>query len=173
MHTATRLVATLVATGLLAPSEATAQAPEAPRLSVRAGCHHLTGSQCNAKRRKIHRAGYPSCNTWSCAKRVKAKRERRARRAYRREWRYWTTRYIPPCTWGNESSHHYFAEEFALWRYSVMNSTGSGARGKYQMMSGTYHAYAKYGDWSKLDQEIAAHRLYWSQGTSPWSGCNT
>lgn len=50
-------------------------------LSKRAGCHRLTGAECNAKRRKIHRLGYRTCNTWTCVKSVKAKRERRERRA--------------------------------------------------------------------------------------------
>lgn len=107
-----------------------------------------------------------------CVDRVKKRELRKAhqrkRARLRREWRHWTGQYIPRCTWHGESGP---GPEFARWRYRVMNTSGSGARGKYQMMPGTYAAFAKYGDWSRLDQEIAAHRLYWAQGTSPWSAC--
>lgn len=113
----------------------------------------------------------PNCDR-ACVERVQKRelrqaKERKARRL-RREWRYWTRQYIPTCTWWGESGP---GPQFARWRYSVMNTQGSGARGKYQMMPGTYAAFAKYGDWSPLDQEIAAHRLYRAQGTSPWAAC--
>lgn len=29
----------------------------------------------------------------------------------------------------------------------------------------------RFGDWSRADQEYAAHRLYRAQGTVPWEGC--
>lgn len=85
-----------------------------------------------------------------------------------REWTRWVNRYIPSCTWYGESGP---GPAYARWRYTVPNSTGSGAFGKFQMMPGTYFSFDTYGDWSPLDQEIAGHRLYWSQGTSPWEAC--
>lgn len=129
----------------------------ATALGSHGGCHT---KQC-VKRVKIHKT-HPMCNTYKCQARVD--RKRRAR-----EWRYWTRLYIPRCTWYGESGP---GAEFAKWRYSVMNTGGSGARGKFQFMPGTYHAFAKYHDWSPLDQEIAARRLFSAQGTSPWSACH-
>ena len=107
-------------------------------------------------------------------KRAEVRKANRAKR--RRQWRYWTRQPIAQCTWLGESGpprpgHGKGLQEFARWRYTVPNSQGSGAYGKYQMMPGTYAAFAKYHDWSRLDQEIAAHRLYRAQGTAPWSAC--
>jgi len=85
-----------------------------------------------------------------------------------KEWKYWTSKYIPTCTWLGESGP---GPEFAKFRYSIMNRGGSGARGKFQFMTRTYHAVAKYHDWSPLDQEISVRRLYWLKGTQPWSAC--
>lgn len=85
-----------------------------------------------------------------------------------REWKHWTKLYIPACTWYGESGT---GPQFALIRYIMPNSQGSGAYGKYQMMPRTYHSDAKYHDWSPLDQEIAGHREYWRNGTSPWANC--
>jgi len=84
------------------------------------------------------------------------------------EWTHWTRLFIPSCTWYGESGT---GPEYAPYRYTMANSGGSGAYGKFQMMSGTYHNRAKYHDWSALDQEIAARREYWANGTSPWSNC--
>jgi hypothetical protein len=109
----------------------------------------------------------------ACVERVKAKVQK-VRKA--REWRYWSRQPIPTCTWLGESGppragHGRGLQQFAFWRYSVPNSAGSGAYGKFQLMPSTKAAFDKYGDWSRLDQEIAAHRLYRAQGTSPWSAC--
>lgn len=82
------------------------------------------------------------------------------------EWDYWTSLYIPSCTWLGESGA---GPEFARFRYTVPNKDNSGAYGKYQFMPQTYASNAKYNDWSALDQEIAAHRLFWQAGTAPWS----
>jgi branched-subunit amino acid aminotransferase/4-amino-4-deoxychorismate lyase len=85
-----------------------------------------------------------------------------------REWNHWAHLYIPTCTWYGESG---YGPQFAPVRYVTPNAQGSGAYGKYQFMSSTYHGVAKYHDWSPLDQEIAGHREYWKAGTSPWSNC--
>lgn len=85
------------------------------------------------------------------------------------EWHHWTSLSIPTCTWYGESGR---GPEYAPYRYTMPNSQGSGALGKYQFMSGTYHDNAKYHDWSPLDQEIAVRREYWKHGTSPWSNCH-
>lgn len=162
-----KVIAT-AASVLAITSTAEAQVAEPPKLSKRPGCEGITGTECNHRIHRIHRLGYKTCNTWDCARRVKKKRIHRARVRFQHEWKYWTTRYIPSCTWLGESGH---GPQFAPWRYSVRNTQGSGAYGKFQMMPGTYHSYARYHDWSPLDQEIAAHRLYWSQGTSPWAAC--
>lgn len=84
------------------------------------------------------------------------------------EWKRWTRLYIPTCTWYGESGQ---GPEYARYRYTLPNSTGSGAYGKFQMMSGTYFSNARYGDWSPLDQEIAARREFWKHGSSPWANC--
>jgi hypothetical protein len=85
------------------------------------------------------------------------------------EWNHWAHLYIPACTWYGESGT---GPQFAPYRYVLPNSHGSGALGKYQMMPGTYGTFAKYFDWSALDQEIAGHKLYWDQGTGPWTNCH-
>lgn len=115
------------------------------------------------------------CNTTVCIKSAyKTALKRYQRRVHRydqqrlKEWKRWTRLYIPTCTWYGESG---IGHQFAPYRYSVPNSGGSGAYGKYQMMSGTYHSRAKYDDWSPLDQEIAGHREFFVDGTSPWSNC--
>lgn len=84
------------------------------------------------------------------------------------EWNKWTGYWIPLCIWWGESGP---GPEYAPWRYTMLNHNGSGARGKFQFMSNTYHANAKYHDWSPLDQEIAARREYWKHGTAPWEAC--
>jgi hypothetical protein len=86
----------------------------------------------------------------------------------RAEWKHWTKLFIPACTWYGESGT---GPEYARYRYTLPNSSGSGAYGKFQMMSGTYHNRAKYHDWSALDQEIAARREYWANGTAPLAAC--
>lgn len=115
------------------------------------------------------------CKTSTCKKKAKhvAKLKFKLKTAkyhYKkeREWTRWTNRYIPPCTWYGESGP---GPEFARYRYTLPNSSGSGALGKFQMMPGTYHSQAKYHDWSALDQEIAARREYWVHGTAPWEAC--
>lgn len=84
------------------------------------------------------------------------------------EWSHWTSLYIPSCTWYGESGT---GPEYDPYRYTLPNSQGSGALGKFQFMPGTYRANAKYFDWSALDQEIAARREYGKHGTNPWANC--
>lgn len=116
------------------------------------------------------------CDTPQCIhmahKKAKQQRQRKIHRynvRKRAEWRYWTRLYIPTCTWYGESG---VGPQFAVYRYYLPNSTGSGAFGKYQMMSGTYHSRAEYHDWTPLDQEIAGHREFWAHGTYPWANCH-
>jgi hypothetical protein len=115
------------------------------------------------------------CATLKCIRHTYIKERKRLKRRIARynqrrlhEWKNWSRLYIPNCTWYGESGT---GPQFARYRYTTPNSTGSGAYGKYQMMPGTYHSRAKYHDWSPLDQEIAAHREYWAHGTSPWTNC--
>lgn len=117
----------------------------------------------------------PVCESVSCHRvaRIRARENHTARIEYYNarklaEWKNWTRLYIPDCTWYGESG---IGPEFAKYRYTLPNATGSGAYGKYQFMIGTYHNVAKYHDWSPLDQEIAAHREYWARGITPWSNC--
>lgn len=119
----------------------------------------------------------PVCQMKFCRTlaKIQARANHRARvRHYnerkRAEWNTWTRLYIPDCTWFGESG---FGEraEYARARYVEMNDAGSGARGKFQFMPRTYAANAKYGDWSPLDQEIAARREYWKHGIFPWESC--
>jgi hypothetical protein len=115
------------------------------------------------------------CDSMKCIRQTYLKEKHRYHKRVERydqrrlqEWNHWSHLYIPTCTWYGESGT---SAEFAPVRYTMPNSGGSGAYGKYQMMSGTYHDVAKYHDWSPLDQEIAGHREYWKNGTSPWSNC--
>jgi hypothetical protein len=85
-----------------------------------------------------------------------------------KEWNLWTSRYIPRCTWYGESG---FGPQYARYRYTLPNSQGSGAYGKFQFKPNTYFSRAKYGDWSPLDQEIAARREYYANNTYPWANC--
>jgi hypothetical protein len=116
------------------------------------------------------------CDSMKCIRQTYLKEKRRYHRRIKRyntrrlhEWNRWAHLYIPACTWYGESGT---GPQFSPVRYTMPNSTGSGAYGKYQMMSGTYHSRAKYHDWSPLDQEIAGHREYWAHGTSPWTNCH-
>lgn len=104
--------------------------------------------------------------------RMRAQRQQRIAKYHHRklkEWRHWTGLYIPSCIWYGESGP---GPEFAQYRYTLPNSSGSGAYGKFQFMPGTYHNRAKYHDWSPLDQEIAARNEYAKNGTSGWANCN-
>lgn len=116
------------------------------------------------------------CDTLQCIKQTYSKEKKRFEKRVDRynksrlkEWNHWTKLYIPQCTWYGESGT---GPEYSPVRYTMPNSTGSGAYGKYQFMPGTYHNRAKYHDWSALDQEIAARREYWANGTSPWTNCH-
>jgi hypothetical protein len=117
-----------------------------------------------------------SCASMKCIRQTYLKEKRRYHRRVERydkrrqhEWSYWTHLFIPTCTWYGESG---YGPEYARVRYTMPNATGSGAYGKFQFMPGTYHNRAKYHDWSPLDQEIAARREYWANGTSPWTNCH-
>lgn len=132
---------------------------------------------------------YPGgCNTRACLERTcdakcdkrVTKRKAAARRVA--EWRRWSRMPIPRCTWLGESGVPRRGggrglQQFSDWRYSIRNGGSFGppiegkAHGKYQLMPSTYRAHAKYGDWSKLDQEIAAHRLHQAEGVAPWEAC--
>jgi len=115
------------------------------------------------------------CDSYQCHKAAKIRnhalkqlRIKFYHKKKRLEWRMWTSLYIPDCAWYGESGVGY---EYARYRYTMPNSLGSGALGKFQFMSGTYHTRAKYHDWSPLDQEIAARREFWAHGTAPWANC--
>lgn len=115
------------------------------------------------------------CDTLKCLRKTYIREKHRYLRRVARydkrrlhEWKHWTKLYIPTCTWYGESGT---GPQFSPVRYTIPNAQGSGAYGKYQMMSGTYHTYAKYHDWSPLDQEIAGHKTYWANGTGPWTNC--
>jgi hypothetical protein len=117
----------------------------------------------------------PVCDSAQCRKaaRIQARQTHKARVKYYHakklaEWKTWTRLHIPHCTWYGESGT---GPEYSKIRYTMPNSTGSGAYGKFQFMASTYHNVAKYKDWSPLDQEIAARREYWARGTAPWTNC--
>lgn len=117
----------------------------------------------------------PVCNSRLCyiLARTRTKANHRARIKHFNEiklaeWRMWTKIPIPDCTWYGESGT---GPEYARYRYTMPNSTGSGAYGKFQFMPSTYFSSGKYDDWSPLDQEIAARQEYWKHGVSPWSNC--
>lgn len=117
-----------------------------------------------------------SCKTTACkhkAKRIAKIKLKLKKLQYHykkeREWHRWITRYIPDCTWLGESGP---GPPYARFRYTLPNSLGSDAFGKFQMMPGTYHSRAKYHDWSPLDQEIASRKEFRINGTGPWEGCH-
>jgi hypothetical protein len=123
---------------------------------------------------KPHKVTY-SCATLKCIHNTYVREKKRLAHKIRihdkhrlAEWKRWTRMPIPTCTWYGESG---FGPQFARYRYTLPNSQGSGALGKYQLMPGTYAANAKYGDWSPLDQEIAGHRENHKHGTQPWTNC--
>lgn len=123
---------------------------------------------------KAHKVTY-SCDSLKCVRQHYLKERHRYKRKTAiynkrrlREWRHWTKLFIPACTWYGESG---YGPKYARIRYTMPNSTGSGAYGKFQMMPSTYHSDAKYHDWSALDQEIAGRREYWKHGTFPWQNC--
>lgn len=108
----------------------------------------------------------------SAKRRMRAQYQLRIKKYHARklkEWKHWISLYIPDCTWYGESG---VGPKYARYRYTLPNSTGSGALGKFQFMPGTYHSRAKYHDWSPLDQEITARREFWAHGTSPWTNCH-
>jgi hypothetical protein len=116
-----------------------------------------------------------SCSTMTCIRNTYLREKRLYKKKVAahdkrrlKEWKLWTGRYIPRCTWYGESGH---GPQYAKHRYTMPNSSGSGAYGKYQFMPGTYFSVGKYKDWSPLDQEIAARREYWRHGTQPWTNC--
>ena len=111
------------------------------------------------------------CTSKHCRYKAKKRRHHQVmlyNRHRRAEWNHWTSLYIPDCIWYGESG---YGPKYSRVRYTMPNSNGSGAFGKFQFMSGTYHNNAKYHDWSPLDQEIAARREYWRHGTAPWTNC--
>jgi hypothetical protein len=122
------------------------------------------------KRRIVFDCGTMECieSAYKKARRSHIKRIHRYDKQRLQEWRHWTSLYIPDCTWYGESGT---GPEYAPYRYTMPNSLGSGALGKFQMMPGTYHSRAKYHDWSPLDQEIASRMEYWANGTGPWENC--
>lgn len=124
---------------------------------------------------KAHTVKY-KCADLKCIKKTYVKEKRRLHRKIvrynkrrLREWRYWTHLFIPACTWYGESG---YGPEYSPARYVMWNTSGSGARGKFQFKQPTYADNAKYFDWSALDQEIAARREYWKHGTGPWANCH-
>lgn len=54
--------------------------------------------------------------------------------------------------------------------YNAVNSTGSGARGAYQLMPSTYYANGGDGSWSPADQDRVAARVWnGGAGRSQWA----
>jgi len=145
----------LLFTLLLSPSASADWRWTKPRLSQQTVTYHCDTLKCIRK-------------TYIREKQRYLRRVARYDKQRQREWHYWVHQYIPTCTWYGESGT---GPEFSPVRYVTPNAQGSGAYGKYQMMSGTYHNRAKYHDWSPLDQEIAGHKEYWAHGTAPWTNC--
>lgn len=124
------------------------------------------------KQKIVFHCGDMACisSTYKKAKHQYKLRVQRYNKRRLQEWKHWIAIPIPACTWYGESGT---ATEFARSRYTVPNSEGSGAFGKYQLMPGTYQNRAKYGDWSPLDQEIAGHREFQANGIGPWANCTS
>jgi hypothetical protein len=54
--------------------------------------------------------------------------------------------------------------------YNAVNTSGSGARGAYQLMPSTYYAYGGDGSWSPADQDRVAARVWnGGAGRSQWA----
>lgn len=118
----------------------------------------------------------PWCDSPQCLNAARSRAKARLRHRYylldkkrRKEWKYWTRLYIPDCTWYGESGR---GPKYARYRYTMPNTTGSGAYGKFQFMPHTYFTRGKYDDWSPLDQEIAVRREFWVHGEAPWTNCH-
>lgn len=118
----------------------------------------------------------------ACVDRVK---QRFVRQRERAEWREYKRYPMPYCTWGLESGPP--RPGYGQWapaRYRVLNTAGSGAAGKFQIMARTWAAYggtsyAPTADRARrLHQERVARRIafagtvrYAPQGLSAWVGC--
>lgn len=137
------------------PASATDWRWAEPKLKKQTVTYHCDTMKCIEKSYKAAKARYK-------------KRVEKVNKLRLKEWKHWTGIPIPQCTWYGESGH---GPEYSPVRYTMPNSGGSGALGKYQFMPGTYHNRAKYHDWSALDQEIAARREFWANGTQPWANC--
>jgi len=155
-HLLAVLVALCTCSMLAAPAQADWRWADPTIKKVKPAIFDCKTSACKKKAKKIAKVKFK-------LKKLKFHYKRE------REWHRWTTRYIPDCTWYGESG---VGPKYAKYRYTLPNSTGSGAFGKFQFMPGTYHSRAKYHDWSPLDQEIAARREFWANGIFPWENCH-
>lgn len=158
----------LVAALLLVVIVPVAQATE------RTGCRDMTRAECKQKRQKIASKGYPFCNTWKCVKRVRAKRERRLRRALRKEMRGYRSNPLPWCTWGPESGAH--RGQWSMARYRQPNVSGGTGGGKFQILISTWYnfgggAYAGNPIYAKpVYQERVARRIA-ADSLKHWVNC--
>lgn len=110
---------------------------------------------------------FASCHSHRCWHRVSVKRHVRA------AWRYYHRHPMPYCTWGPESGP---GDPWKRSRYRVLNLSGSGAGGKFQIMYRTWLGYggkpygnARYAP--PLEQERIARRILAGQGLGAWSRC--
>lgn len=147
----------------------------APAVDAAAKCSTPACVKRVAKKQKIHRLGFPFCNTWACVKRVKAKRAKRLRQKERREMRYYRRHPMPWCTWGPESGA--YRGQWSMARYRQPNISGGTGGGKFQILDDTWirhggRAYALHAHWAKpVHQERVARRIMRSQGPGAWVGC--
>lgn len=127
-------------------------------------------------------APQPADCSKACVERVK----KRILRAHRRaEWRSYKRHPMPWCTWANESGPP--RPGYGQWaraRYRVVNTAGSGAGGKFQIMPQTWAAYGgtTYAPRAELasrrHQERVARRIAYTgttvhrpQGLGAWVTC--
>lgn len=153
----TALVVLLLFTILTSTAEADWRwaGPKPKHISVGMVCDK--GKNCNKVLRRMVRK----------AQHKRVVRHNRVRQA---EWDRVISVPVPRCTWYGESG---VGPEFARYRYTLPNSKGSGAYGKYQFMKQTYFNNAKYGDWSPLDQEIAVRGEVAKHSIYPWTNCTS
>ena len=114
---------------------------------------------------------FAKCRTHACWHRV------HIARAERWQWRQYKAHPMPYCTWAHESGPPRPGYgPYARARYRVLNTSGSGAGGKFQIMYRTWLAFGgkPYGNARfapPLEQEKIARRVLAGQGLGAWVAC--
>jgi len=126
---------------------------EKPKAVTIAAAHHRFTCAAGAGDRKAMK------RSWALYRRIFYKHRR---------GELWRSRVTPYCEGGRcYAIPFYIVDCESGGDYGAQNPTSS-ARGAYQLLDTTYATYCRSCDWSKRDQDRAAHRLYVDAGAGPW-----